>query len=426
VSNSASVLDLARRHYSASVGLEYPEPLRPSVRWSHWSKLAANAISSFDDAREAICFAQRRMGFEHRFSAAESLGRWNAYERALLDDFPSQSDLLPLLGESYLSHPDTVTFFRGRPMSSIMFWQAHEFLAVFSRVPNPARVVEIGGGYGTLARLWTSNCPSLSSYWMMDFPESLFFAETYLRSQLPGIDVLYVTSGQTLQDIENSGARIVLCPVQLAETLRGGASDVIINCGSMQEMTDQAVVYWGDWIEASRTSYFYSLNYFLQPIQQLRGGSANWLCPRLGADWDCLVSRLDPPLVRLQSWRHFRELLYERVPQDARSVEQQQFLAAQILAASSGASAIAREPGVLELFEALRLSGSTAVILRLAEILGSLYDYRPKELVYVCRRGLESPDIGATERQQLQALLDELMLVAKEEHTTLIPSTPLF
>jgi len=130
--------------------------------------------------------------------------------------------------------------------------------------------------------------------------------------------------------------------------------------------------------------------------------------------------------VRLQSWRHFRELLYERVPQDARSVEQQQFLAAQILAASSGASAIAREPGVLELFEALRLSGSTAVILRLAEILGSLYDYRPKELVYVCRRGLESPDIGATERQQLQALLDELMLVAKEEHTTLIPSTPLF
>jgi len=62
----------------------------------------------------------------------------------------------------------------------------------------------------------------------------------------------------------------------------------------------------------------------------------------------------------------------------------------------------------------------------LVQILGTLFDYRPKELIYVCRVGLELSDVSDNERKILADLLSELSEIAAEEHSSAVPSAPLF
>jgi putative sugar O-methyltransferase len=388
--------------------------------------MTADAIESFARPEEAVGYAQQKLGYDLRYSVADSIMYWPDYERALIEDFPQLADRLHLLGESHLSHPDTVAAYRGRPMSSVHFLEVYEFLATYGRLGELERILDIGGGYGALARLWLMNCPRLKRYYLVDLPETLFFAEVYLRGNFPGLDVSYVREGTTLEEIERSDAHIVMCPAQLAPALRGFRADLALNCCSMQEMPESAVIYWCEWIEASQAAYYYSLNYFLQPDWQVKGGSANWLCPRLGPDWDCLVTRFDPPLLHELTMRHYREVLYRRVPSHIRSREHQAFLAEQIVATHSAPSFTPRGQVVAELFEAVRLANSLPAIMRLVDIFTRLYDYRPKELVYLCELGLRSAEASAEQRERLTTVLEELRMTAKEEHGEVIPTTPLF
>ena len=417
-----SILDKARAHYAGAAGLPYPAQFELSERWSHWSALTARAIESFSSVEEAIHFAQRESGFEHRHSAADSKSHWPLYQAALIADFPDRSALIEKLEDSPLSHPQTVSEFEGRRMSNVTFWHAYEFLATFCRVENAKRIVEIGGGLGTLARFWLENAQDLSTYILTDFPESLFYAEITLRSHFPGRRIRYIAQGDGLAALADG--EIVLCPAQLASNLLGLSADLAINSGSMQEMTEAAMLWWCDWLQAGQIEHFYSLNYGLQPIQARRGGSANWMCPRLGPNWDAVLLRLDPPIVREQTLRHYREVLFRSTPARERAELEARSLA--ILQAHSRPVSINREQSVLELLDALRLSPSRDLVMRLVQILGTLYDYRPKELVHVCTVGLSLDDITEEDRQILTELLTELSAIAAEEHAAAIPSKPLF
>jgi putative sugar O-methyltransferase len=415
-------IEEARAHYFSATGLPYPEAFELSERWSHWSQLSADKITAFGSTEEAIHYAQRCLGFEHRHSAKNSKSHWAQYDDALRSDFPDQTDLIRRLTESPLSHPATVADFRGRPMSNVMFWHAYEFLTTYCRVGDVETVAEIGGGIGVLARLWLENSSNLKTYLLTDFPESLFYAELYLSHHFPAINLHYITEDDGLEALDKG--TIILCPAQLADKLKGINVDFAINSGSMQEMTEGAMLWWCDWLEAGEINYFYSLNYGLQPIHARRGGSANWMCPRLGPFWDALLLRLDPPIVREQSLRHYREVLYRRT--ELQDTKERAERASALLAAHSTPVSINREQSVLELLDALRLSPSINLVMRLIQILGTLFDYRPKELIYVCRVGLELSDATDNELKILTNLLSEISEIAAEEHSAAVPSTPLF
>ena len=416
------ILDIARTHYRAAAPLPYPPEFGLSERWRHWSELSARAIDGFDSVEEAVHFAQRHVGFEHRHSAANSMSHWRRYQAALDADFPDRAELIARLAESPLSHPHTVADFAGRPMSNVMFWHAYEFLATFCRVEGAHSIVEIGGGLGVLARLWLENAPDLQRYVLTDFPESLFYAEIYLRSRFPNRRFRYLGESDGLDSLGD--AEIVFCPAQLADRLRGLPADLAVNSGSMQEMTEGAMLWWCDWIEGGDITHVYSLNYGLQPVQARRGGSANWMCPRLGPNWETLLLRLDPPIVREQTLRHYREVLYRRTP--PRNPVQRRARVAAILAAHSTPVSINREQSVLELLDALRLAPTRDLVMRLALILGTLWDYRPKELVHVCNVGLDLSTLSPEDIAKLRSLLAELSSVAAEEHSAVVPTEPLF
>jgi len=417
-----NAIEEARAHYVDAAKLRYPQTFELSERWSHWSHLSADRIAVFASTEEAIHYAQQYLGFEHRHSADNSKSHWPKYDSALKADFPDQIDLIERLSESPLSHPKTIADFHGRAMSNVMFWHAYEFLATYCPLGDVGAIAEIGGGVGVLARLWLENSNKLKTYILTDFPESLFYAELYLRHHFSETDIHYVTESDGCDVLDK--ATIFLCPAQLAGNLEGIGVDLAINSGSMQEMTEDAMLWWCDWLENGDIKYFYSLNYGLQPIHARRGGSANWMCPRLGPFWDTLQLRLDPPIVREQSLRHYREVLYRRTT--SQDTKERAERASALLAAHSTPVSINREQSVLELLDALRLSPSIGLVMRLVQILGTLFDYRPKELIYVCRIGLGLSDANDNERKILTDLLSELTEIAAEEHSASVPSTPLF
>lgn len=417
-------LELAKQHFSKASKLEYPDSFQASERWQHWSDMAASAIASFQSPPEAIAFAQQKTGFEHRTSVEKSFSHWRHYDQALLSDFPDQRALISQISDTKLSHPDTIAKFDGRLMSNMMFWHAYEFLATYTRTDGIKRIAEIGGGYGALARLWFLHGPRPLKYLMTDFPESLFFAEVYLREHFPKLVIRYVTKGGGVGNTDD--ADIVLCPAQLAASVDTDDLDLLINSGSMQEMTEAAMLWWCDWIENSSARFAYFLNYGLHPIHIRRGGSANWLCPRLGPYWNSKFLRLDPAVVKAQTIRHFREVLYERIPEADRDETERIQTARAILSAHDTPVSIHREQAALELVDALRLAPLPSLIMKLHEVLGIHYDYRPKELVHICHVGLNTPGLSEDDRSTLKNTLRDLMDIASEEHKDAIPLTPLF
>jgi hypothetical protein len=147
-------------------------------------------------------------------------------------------------------------------------------------------ICEIGGGYGAPARLWMTNSykrPRL--YAIVDLPESLFFAEVYLRATYGFDRVHYVQPHEEIGSVPDG--TILLCPVSRREALKSITFNVILNTLSMQEMTDDYVAFYRDWLVTQPSNYFYSFNYFLQPADS-RGESPNLFAPRLSEHWTIL------------------------------------------------------------------------------------------------------------------------------------------
>jgi hypothetical protein len=91
-------------------------------------------------------------------------------------------------------------------------------------------------------------------------------------------------------------------------------ADLVINTGSMQEMTDDWIDFYIRWLAKYNTRYFYSLNYIAQPISVM-GESRNLWSQRLGAEWSTRHLRLNIPLLDLEGpARDFLEVLYEKSP----------------------------------------------------------------------------------------------------------------
>lgn len=185
---------------------------------------------------------------------------------------------------------------------------------------EPAEILEIGGGYGGLARTLKSFHPK-SRLWLTDLPESLRCAEIYLRKAFPDARVLWLDSGSSgpVPEVD-----FHLVPVQeAARFLSGRAFDLAINVWSFGEMPNDYVKSWLKLLQHDcRVEWLFTINSFMAPVtpaSAVRTRIGDWL---FGLDdrWAIEQFEIDPAVHHCPLIRNFPKgigLVARRVADDA-------------------------------------------------------------------------------------------------------------
>jgi hypothetical protein len=251
---------------------------------------------------------------------------------------------------------------------------------------------------------------------LMDFPESLFFAEVFLRVNFNELKLLYVTDPEPLNPGVVLQYSVILCPIKYVEAVSSLSLDLVVNTGSMQEMTEEWVDFWMEWLQKQNCRYFYSLNYFAQPLGYMAEGANTW-SPRLTSDWVVRLQRFDPCFVKQQTTRNLAEILAEKMSvkssinqemlQYRYDVTQDRFLDGQTL---------------LEAMDIIRLTQSEEMIWNLLQRCMTEMSTIPKEAYYLAEHLAEhaTPAFQAQRGEQLQNLRSQLYLVRSEGQENLV------
>lgn len=175
----------------------------PNKKWTEALARMSKDISTLVTTRDVIFYAQSRIGFDHRAPAVDLLPLFNSYQATLKSEFPHFSSEIDEMSDSAYSHLETLLVYGGRLVSNVFFFHLRYILQCLTHIKEPSIVCEIGGGYGGPARLWLTNpihCPIV--YIIIDFPEPLFFAEVFLRTNFDELQPLYVTDAAPLDPNE--------------------------------------------------------------------------------------------------------------------------------------------------------------------------------------------------------------------------------
>jgi putative sugar O-methyltransferase len=294
-----------KRHLTSALADQVTVPALGS-RWQPQADKIRASIRTLTSNRQALHFAQREITFDHRTSVQREISYLPIYEREIKWEFPWFSEALDLLSDNPEATGESITPDRGRFISNVLFYHARILFECLSIVKAPSAVLEIGGGYGALARLWLNNpihIPDL--YIIVDAPECLFFAESALRAEF-GSQVAYAGEDSVPDH------RILLVPFTRLDTLKGRPINLLVNTGSMQEMTDEWIDFYMAWLDERSPDWFYSLNYAAQPINLL-GESRNIWGPRPSRVWAARLLFLNPAILRFQSaGRDWLSAIYQR------------------------------------------------------------------------------------------------------------------
>jgi hypothetical protein len=156
-------------------------------------------------------------------------------------------------------------------------------------------VLEIGGGYGAFARTIMGANPKIK-YVMVDIPETLFFAEVFLRHSFPDKTFGYLVKDEYPEDCD-----ILFVPVGLERRLNHRAFDLAINTNSLGEMPRHIAKRWIDWLVQIKPLKVFSLNRFLNSTpedvgesrKQASGSAFLW-----GPEWKIEQWEVNPPYER--------------------------------------------------------------------------------------------------------------------------------
>jgi len=300
------IVDQARRHFAMATSALSPTQPPYGSRWQPQVEAIRRDMTLLDDAASCLRYAQYNITFDGRPPFPGDLRIVQFREWAVANEFPNLVSTLEKMYENPFSGAESLGEFNGRTVSTVMYYHARNVLAGINYAHRPQHVLEIGGGYGEIARLWLTNVIApATSYVIVDIPESLFFAEVALRLEF-GDKIGYFTG-------TDPGTPVLLVPLSFLDQLSRG-SDLVINTGSMQEMTDEWIDFYIAWLGLYQTRYFYSLNYAAQPVS-IMGESRNLWTQRLGPEWSTRHLRLNIPLLDLEGpTRDYLEVLYEKSP----------------------------------------------------------------------------------------------------------------
>ncbi len=385
----------------AAVAAQKDAELPPqSVRWAAYVERTRQSLARLSTPLEALHFAQSQIGFGSSNTTEKFAPLLGLVEGLLYNEFPQYRKHIDQFADIAHNFPGTVLMHKGRPVGNILFLHARYVLNCLTHLPPPDTVLEIGGGYGAPARLWALNpIHRPRRQILVDIPESLFFADVFLSSEFSPDEVGYVTSPDPADMAALDKFRFVLCPLHCIEALKAYHVDLVINTGSMQEMSEDWVDFYTGWLDQQPCRFFYSLNYFAQPVSFL-AESANLWSPRLSARWKARLLTWNPDLVRTYTTRNFLEMIAERVddapmtPDDAAAAWMrvaERVMTGQTLVEMM--DIVRRCPHEELMFHTMR-RGATGII------------YHPKEVLYLANQLAESAsrDFYAAHREDIDAV----------------------
>jgi putative sugar O-methyltransferase len=359
-----AIVSAARDHFHSASRDPCERLPDAGPRWGTLAAWSRQQIETFETAKDAIHFAQSPLGhggFEARLTGDALAAKAAEQETRLAATFPQLARHLASFVEPDVSEPASMMIYNGRRVSSPMFVHTQFFMDCVTRIPRLDNVCDIGGGFGAPARLFLTNSykrPRI--YALIDLPESLFFAECYLRATLGGDRVHYVDGA--LGELPEWSA--VLCPITRIAALRPILFDLVTNTLSMAEMSDAYVAFYCDWLAAQPANHFYSFNRFLSPHH---GESGNLFAPRLPPDWTIISSIFEPGVPN-----SFLQLLATRTSSRAD--------AAPVIGRPLAPAA------TYALLHAASNSDDTGFLLQLATAMAVDFKPSPKELLFLCHR----------------------------------------
>lgn len=121
---------------------------------------------------------------------------------------------------------------------------------------KPTSILEIGGGYGGLARSSIVHNPN-TSYVICDLEETLFFSSVYLANEIGSDKVHFIENKLEKDKIELGHVYIV--PQHRIDFIEELKFDFAISQQSLQEMTLEQVNFYMEWIK-HHANFFYSCN----------------------------------------------------------------------------------------------------------------------------------------------------------------------
>jgi len=248
----------ARAKYS---GTPTATPVSPSQLWHDIHiDMHQKAIAGIDDERELAAFVTENNAFT--FPRLVSDPECAPIAERFLEHLSRQGypidSLPPEYQESALAGGKVVFERNGRRLSTMFLLQLCKAMRIRRHSVGVKTVVEIGAGYGGLARTMKLAFP-ISTYCIVDLLDSLYFSYVFLSANFPEAKTLLVTDRSQLGDI--SGYDFVFVPAEFVEGLYGRDVDLVVNTCSLGEMTQAAVDQYMELIHRGlRTRYFYSMN----------------------------------------------------------------------------------------------------------------------------------------------------------------------
>jgi len=132
---------------------------------------------------------------------------------------------------------------------------------------RPIRALEIGPGYGGLARLLSLAIPG-STIVLIDLPQRLSLQAYYLGGSLPNATIVASDDAAEIADAL-SGRRpadFVLAPPWAASRVPDRACDLVVNTHSLHEMSRAQIDYYVTHIQRVCRGHFYCVNRFEKAI----------------------------------------------------------------------------------------------------------------------------------------------------------------
>lgn len=370
------------------------------MRWEAYAQRTRAAIITLATPVDVLQFAQSKIGFEHRGNIHHE-GKFTAlYERELAISFPQFAGQLNGFADIAESAPDTTYIHNGRLISNVLFYLTRVVLTCLAHLPTaPQVILEIGGGYGAPARTWMKNpIARPRCYLILDMSESLFFSDVFLRKEFGKDSVYYVTSGEAVPVETFEKYQFILCPLPHFAALQKLPVDLVINTGSLQEMSEEWVDFYKEFLDQQQCRWFYTLNYFSQPVNAL-WESGNLWSPRLSPAWAARLLRWNPAFIRMQADRDFLEALYEKDESPVDPAEIDMLLKHLLQRDPTGES-------LAELMDLVRRRPNAELMLKVLSYAMRM-PAAPKEALWLCETLLTQP-ISGDERAAVEKWRTEL------------------
>jgi hypothetical protein len=147
-----AVVSEARAHLSQALSQQAKLPEYGSY-WQPQVEAMGRDIPSLTDSGACLRYAQYNITFDGRQPFPMDAGIVQMREWAVANEFPQHAGALVQMSENPMSGAESLGEFNERFVSLVMYHHARNVLAALTYANKPRRIVEIGGGYGEIARM---------------------------------------------------------------------------------------------------------------------------------------------------------------------------------------------------------------------------------------------------------------------------------